>query len=197
MRYATRNNVLGRTLAGYEAGACILRVRTAQALARAQAALARHGYGLMVYDCYRPARAVKDLVAYANQTARPAAPYHPAVDGPGLLAQGYIAQRSGHSTGLAVDLTLIHLDSRKLAAGRPDCGGPWSAQEADMGTGFDCFDPQAGDRATLTPSQTQRRAMLRDAMTAAGFVPYAAEWWHYSLPPRNSAERQAMDFSVR
>lgn len=197
MRYATRNNVLARPLAGYEAGVCVVRSRTAKALAAAQAALEPQGYGLMVFDCYRPARAVQDLVRYSQSRASASAPYHPRVTGPGLLTQGYVATRSGHSTGLAVDLTLIHLDSRKHVAGRPDCGGPWSAQEADMGTGFDCFDPQAGDRATLTPSQTQHRAMLRDAMNAAGFVPYAAEWWHFSLPPRDAAERQAMDFSVR
>lgn len=197
MRYATRNNVLGRPLAGYAAGVCVVRTQTAKALAAAQAALAPHGYGLMVFDCYRPARAVRDLVRYSERKTGAAAPYHPGVTGPQLLTQGYVATRSGHSTGLAVDLTLIHLDNKIAAPGRPVCGGPWSAQEADMGTGFDCFDPMAGDKAVLTPDQAKRRAILRDAMTGAGFVPYAAEWWHFALPPRDQAERQAFDFDVR
>lgn len=197
MRYATRNNVLGRPLTGYSAGACILRRRAAEALAKAQNALEALGYGLMVFDCYRPARAVRDLVEYSRGQKKPSAPYHPKIDGPSLLAQGYVAERSGHSTGLAVDLTLIHLDAQKRTVDQPSCGGPWSAQEADMGTGFDCFDPMAGDRASPAPAQAKRRAILREAMTGAGFSPYAAEWWHFSLPPRDPSERQAFDFAVR
>jgi zinc D-Ala-D-Ala dipeptidase len=197
MRYAARANVLLRPLAGYLAGSCILRSRAAAALAKAQAALEPQGYGLMVFDCYRPVRAVQELVRYSQAQSGPVAPYHPRVSGPGLLTQGYVATRSGHSTGLAVDLTLIYLDKRAIPVGQPDCGGPWGAQEADLGTGFDCFDPQAGDKAALTPDQTKRRALLREAMIAAGFAPYAAEWWHFSLPPRTAAERQAFDFDVR
>lgn len=197
MRYATRNNVLGRPLQGYRSGACVLRGRAAAALIQAQAALKVQGFGLMVFDCYRPQRAVRDLVRYARTHGGSRAPYHPRVGGPDLLAKGYIAARSGHATGLAVDLTLIHLDPRDAPQGRPDCGGPLSAHEADLGTGFDCFDPMAGDMATLTPDQARRRAILRDAMTAAGFAPYGAEWWHFSLPPRDNAERQAFDFIVR
>ena len=197
MRYSARNNVLGRPLAGYQAGACIVRVRTAEALARAHAALRAHGFGLMAFDCYRPARAVADLVRYSERTPKPSTPYHPGLSGPELLTQGYVARRSGHSTGLAVDVTLIHLDPQTKRLVQPACGGPWAAQEADMGAGFDCFGPPAGDKASLTPEQAKRRAILRDAMTAAGFSPYAAEWWHFSLPPRDPAERQAFDFPVR
>jgi zinc D-Ala-D-Ala dipeptidase len=196
MRYASRANVLGRALAGYDAGTCIVRTRTAAALARAQRALAPQGYGLMVFDCYRPARAVGDLVRYSQTTPRTAAPYHPGVTGPQLLAQGYVARQSGHSTGLAVDITLIHLDARARPKDHPSCGGPWSDHEADLGTGFDCFDAKAGDAAALTPDQAARRKILRDAMMAAGFRPYAREWWHFSLPPRNAAERQTFDFNV-
>lgn len=197
MRYAVRNNVLGRPLAGYQAEACIVRARTAKALARANAALLPQGFGLLAFDCYRPARAVADLVRYSKVTPQPSTPYHPGLSGPELLSQGYVARRSGHSTGLAVDVTLVHLDEQTSRAGAPDCGGPWATREADMGTGFDCFDPQAGDKASLTADQAKRRAILRNAMTAAGFAPYGAEWWHFSLPPRNDAERQALDFEVR
>jgi D-alanyl-D-alanine dipeptidase len=197
MRYATRNNVLGRPLAGYAAGACILRRRAADALAKAQTALERQGYGLMVFDCYRPARAVRDLVSYAFAMPQALAPYHPRVGGADLLAQGYVARRSGHSTGLAVDLTLIHLDAQKRASGGLPCGGPLASQEADMGSGFDCFDPMAGDNAALTDDQKKRRTALRDAMIAAGFTPYSREWWHFALPPRDQAERQSMDFTIR
>jgi D-alanyl-D-alanine dipeptidase len=65
-----------------------------------------------------------------------------------------------------------------------------------MGTGFDCFDGQAGDAAKLSPDQAKNRTVLRDAMTGAGFSPYSKEWWHFSLPPRDHAERQAFDFKV-
>lgn len=199
IRYATRENVLGRPLRGYEAAKCILRARTAAALMAVQATLARKGYGLSVFDCYRPVRAVQDLLSYVSDgRSLGQSVYHPHVPARAVVQQGYIASHSGHSTGLAVDLTLIRLDGSAGSASPTACGGATSPEEVDMGTGFDCFDPQAGADATnLTAAQRSNRAILASAMAAAGFRGYAREWWHFFLPPLSKAERQEFDFVIR
>jgi zinc D-Ala-D-Ala dipeptidase len=196
IRYATSDNLLGRPLAGYGDASCVLRRRTAEALARVQARLKRQGFGLAVFDCYRPQRAVRDLTGYVRRGEPQHARYHPAVSRQQLIEQGYIAARSGHATGLAVDLTLVHLTPQSGPPPAPACGGPRRTNEADMGTGFDCFDPLSWRGAKVSPSQAASRQILREAMVAEGFIPYEREWWHFSLPPRNAAERQAMDFPI-
>ena len=198
MRYATPNNVIGRTLRGYQVGACILRRRAALALKSAHEALKQSGLGLMVFDCYRPARAVADLVTYTQEADDRRSIYHPALPAGQLIDEGYIAKRSGHSTGLAVDLTLVRLSNPAVPGNQPapSCGGPRSATEADMGTGFDCFDPLAWAGAEVSPEQAANRGRLKDAMTAQGFAAYPREWWHFSLPPKNDMERQAFDFEI-
>jgi D-alanyl-D-alanine dipeptidase len=199
MRYATSVNFLGRPVRGYHSGTCIVRRRTALALAAASAALRPQGYGLKVYDCYRPVRAVRDLVRYAETGAAAShSVYHPTVPRRALLAEGYVARQSGHSTGLAVDVTLFHLAARpQPPPERAVCGGPRLPDEADMGTGYDCFDPAAWIDARTGAEAAANRMRLKSAMEAAGFRPYAREWWHFSLPPRDEAERRPFDFPVR
>jgi D-alanyl-D-alanine dipeptidase len=196
IRYASSDNLLGRPLAGYGVGACVLRSRTAEALARVHARLKPQGFGLAVFDCYRPQRAVRDLTSYVRSGEPEVARYHPSVSRQRLIAEGYIAARSGHATGLAVDLTLVHLAAAPSHVSATACGGLRRKDEADMGTGFDCFDPLSWRGAKVSPAQATHRHILRDAMVAEGFSPYEREWWHFSLPPRNAAERQAMDFPI-
>ena len=110
MRYAGFDNFTGRPLPGYAAPECVLRRAVAQALARVQADLARENLGLKVYDCYRPARAVAAFVRWAQSADDGASKrFYPALEKRSLFAQGYIAAHSGHSTGMAVDLTLVKL----------------------------------------------------------------------------------------
>src|SRR6266581_3707137 len=66
IRYAGSDNFVGRPLPGYEAAECILRQEVAAALKRVQADLAAAGLSLKVYDCYRPARAVRAMAAWAH-----------------------------------------------------------------------------------------------------------------------------------
>ena len=116
---------------------------------------------------------------------------------------GYIAARSAHSTGTAVDLTLVE----RLAAAVPPfdpraayapCTAP-SVQRApdssvDMGTGFDCFDAKSHTLSrALTPEQRRWRSVLVAAMRAHGFRNYFLEWWHFSRGPR---PRQVYDFAI-
>ncbi len=158
--YATADNVTGRPLAGYARPGAWLRTEAATALAEAAAALAEDGLGLLVYDAYRPVRATEALVAWAEGTGQS----H-------LIDEGYIARRSLHNLGVAVDLTLCALGT----------GVPLA-----MGTAFDVFDPSShalhfADRRDAEGAMWHRNRMrLRAHMQRHGFSPYDTEWWHFT-----------------
>jgi len=115
IRYYTSNNFIGRPVKGYLAAACLMTREAAMALRQAQRSASRNGYALKVYDCYRPQRAVSDFVAWARDTGdtRMQKRFYPAVPKSELFARGYIAERSGHSRGSTVDLTLVPVQSRQ------------------------------------------------------------------------------------
>ncbi len=205
IRYATTNNFTGRRLAGYEAGECILKRDAAAALGRVQQDLKPRGLSLKVLDCYRPQRASRAMLAWANDGAETAAQkrYYPRLNKRDLFRLGYIAAYSGHSTGAVVDLTLVELAADNRAVFDPDktyadCTAPADrrAPEAsvDMGTGFDCFDTASHTASgSITPQQRDWRQTLRVAMRRQGFANYAKEWWHFSM---SGAGRGAFDFPI-
>nr|WP_243649260.1 M15 family metallopeptidase [Luteibacter rhizovicinus] len=173
IHYAGSDNFTGAPVDGYAAPRCYLRTSAAQALQRVETALRKDGMRLMVWDCYRPARAVQAFVRWAHDLAdvRTKALHYPNLDKSALLGD-YIAPISGHSKGATVDLTLM-----RCVPGGKGC------LPLDMGTDFDFFDPLANtDSPTATPGQRANRQRLVKAMAAAGFVNYPQEWWHYTLP---------------
>jgi D-alanyl-D-alanine dipeptidase len=194
IRYAGANNFVGRKLSGYEAAECVVNREVGLALKRAQQELAPQKLSLKMLDCYRPARAVHDMVMWAqNGRETPAERrYNPASSKKDLFRLGYIAEHSGHSTGAAVDLTLADLKADNSGAFDPgkayaDCTTPVDARapegSLDMGTGYDCSDPKAHTAAAaITPAQRRRRNALVAVMAKQGFVNYSKEWWHFSLP---------------
>src|SRR5688500_10734990 len=108
MRYAGGDNFTGRALPGYDAPECVLRADAAQALKRVQAALAPSGLSLKVYDCYRPERAVRAMARWSRGPEDGTTRYfYPEADKRTLFASGWISPRSAHSSGIAVDLTLV------------------------------------------------------------------------------------------
>jgi D-alanyl-D-alanine dipeptidase len=213
MRYAGFDNFTGRPLPGYGAPECVLRRAVAQALAQVQADLARENLSLKVYDCYRPTRAVRAFMRWAQESekepekagarAAPTKRFYPALEKRTLFASGYIATHSAHSTGSAVDLTLVKLPTVPAppydpAARYGPCTAP-AAQRApdnslDMGTGFDCFNTRSYTAsAAITAEQRRRRATLLLAMRAHDFHNYFREWWHFSFGPRAGP---AYDFPI-
>src|SRR5256884_5539612 len=120
IRYAGSDNFVGRPLPGYQAAECILRRDVAAALKRVQADLAASGLSLKVYDCYRPTRAVRAMVAWVNDGRPDAATkrFFPKL-AKGSLLRGYIASRSQHSTGTAIDLTLTRASPAPAATFDP------------------------------------------------------------------------------
>jgi D-alanyl-D-alanine dipeptidase len=170
MRYFGADNFVGKRIDGYEAPRCLLTRPAALALAAVQRDLAPRGFGLKVYDCYRPTRAVAHFVRWARDLADVArkADYYPDIDKRNLFRLGYIAERSGHSRGSTVDITLVR---------RADGEG-----DPDMGTRFDYFSPRSwpSDISVGKPAQ-RNRALLAAAMARAGFQAYNKEWWHFTL----------------
>jgi zinc D-Ala-D-Ala dipeptidase len=205
MRYAGRDNFVGRPLPGYEAPECVLQRDVALALKRVQASVAASGLALKVYDCYRPTRAVHSMAVWANDGRGDGATkrFFPKLHKSSLFGLGYIAFRSQHSSGIAVDLTLVE---RSTPAAAPfDPAAPYGACSApaaerspdnsvDMGTGYDCFDPASHTHSNaISAEQRRRRRLLVGAMAAEGFRNYHREWWHYSY----GSARGAHDFPIR
>jgi D-alanyl-D-alanine dipeptidase len=205
IRYAGSNNFMGRPLAGYGAGECVVKREVGVALKAIQQELARQKLSLKMFDCYRPARASHDMVLWAqNGRETPAERrYNPGFSKQELFRLGYIAEHSGHSTGAALDLTLVDLAVDNSARVDPakayaDCTAPVAARapegSVDMGTGYDCSDAKAHTAASsITPAQRKWRNLLVAAMSKQGFVNYSKEWWHFSLP---GAGGPAYDFPI-
>ena len=129
--------------------------------------------------------------------------YNPAFSKADLFRLGYIATHSGHSTGAALDLSLVDLKADNSATFDPakdygDCTANVNLRapdgSVDMGTGYDCSDVKSHTAAkSITAAQRRWREKLVLVMARRGFVNYSKEWWHFSLP---GAGRQAYDFPI-
>ena len=182
-RYAGKDNFVGAPVDGYRVARVVLNAPAASALRQAAAALAPFGLGLKVFDGYRPQSAVNHFMRWAADLGdtRTKADYYPRVDKKNLFRDGYIAEKSGHSRGSTVDLTLIDLtDGSELA----------------MGTPFDFFGPESWpDHRQFAATVRANRALLRQLMLRAGFRPLAEEWWHFTLDREPWPERY-FDFPI-
>lgn len=184
MRYYGSNNFVGEPIDGYESPRCLLTRETAAALAEVQNHVAEYGYGLKVFDCYRPARAVAHFVRWAEDIDDTAMKdeFYPEIDKRDLFKLGYIAERSGHSRGSTIDVTLVSLED---------------GTEIDMGTPFDFFSTKSWPSdTTVTEEQRANRMLLADAMTRHGFEPLEQEWWHFTLADEPYPDKY-FDFPVR
>lgn len=170
LRYSTSNNFVGKPVQGYLANRTIVTEPTAVALSNVQKELNAYGLGLLIFDAYRPQQAVNNFVVWAEDTAdtKTKPQYYPNVNKRDLFKEGYIAEKSGHSRGSTVDLTIVQLGN--------------SVKQLDMGSSFDYFGPQSWpDYANISSQQKANRLLLRTIMMKYGFVPYEKEWWHFTL----------------
>ena len=205
MRYFGVHNFLGRKVKGYEAAECILTKRAALALKSVQARLVKRGLSLKVYDCYRPARAVRDFVNWSQNNDKKTKPeFYPTLPKRRLFALGYIARRSAHSRGSTVDLAIVPLPPEQ----QPDfsfdkqraCFDEYEKRFADnsldFGTGYDCFHELSHTRnPNIGEIARRNRQLLVSEMARAGFVNYSKEWWHFTL--RNEPYRKKyFDFPI-
>lgn len=188
IRYFGTYNFVGQRIDGYAEPTALLTRQAAEALKAVSDDMCAQGYRLKIYDAYRPQQAVNHFVRWAaNLTATEMKPYfYPNLDKSVLFEQEYIYERSGHTRGSTVDLTLFDMKTEK---------------ELDMGGTFDWFGPEShpdfcgnpetgqytGDNKksptgrSITAKQFEHRMILRRAMMAHGFQPIDTEWWHFTL----------------
>ena len=169
IRYYSTYNFIGERIDGYEEPCALLTKEAARALKSASNELIVMGYRLKVFDAYRPACAVKHFVLWGieDQDIRMKPYFYPDLDKTSLFEQGYIAKKSSHSRGSAVDLTLLDMKSGK---------------EVDMGSPFDLFSEVSHpDYKGITEEQYNNRMLLQNVMVRSGFKPLECEWWHFML----------------
>lgn len=168
-KYATWDNFTGKPVDGYLANRIVGSTALCAALATARDRAALLGFGLLLWDGYRPKRAVECFLRWSEELedGRTKLRHYPNIDRSEMVAQGYVAARSGHSRGSAVDLTLFHLSTGSLLP---------------MGGRHDLMDPVSHHGATgITQVEAGNRRALCSIMGASGFRSFSYEWWHYSL----------------
>lgn len=170
IRYATDHNLVGEPIDGYEQGIAIGTVEMAEALRNVALAARELGYGLKVYDAYRPARAGEHFERWwmDDQAEGLKEEFFPNIEKTDLFTQGYLSNRSLHSSGSTIDLTLVDLET---------------GEELDMGTPYDFLDPSSNALWVqgLSDEQIENRALLRNLMITYGFSYLPTEWWHFQL----------------
>ena len=169
IRYFSTYNFIGERIDGYEEPCALLTKEAARALKAVSNEVIVHGYRLKVFDAYRPACAVKQFVLWGieDQDIRMKQYFYPELEKQELFKKGYIAKKSSHSRGSAVDLTLLDMKTGK---------------ELDMGSPFDLFSEMSHPGSKeVTEEQYENRMLLQNVMVRNGFVPIDCEWWHFSL----------------
>ena len=160
--YGTIHNFTQSILSGYGAqGAWLLETGFTR-LEQVAHRLFSAGLGLYVWDAYRPRRATLAMIDWAERTGNGY-----------LVEEGYIAKRSRHNSGAAIDLSLYRLSSGVLL---------------EMGTEWDCFTEES-HVVKATGTALDNRLFLQKIMNDHGFVGYEKEWWHFEL---NNARQFAL-----
>ncbi len=192
LRYHTANNFMGRQVPGYAADRIVCTRRAAEQLKLANDYLKTQGYQFVIYDAYRPLRAVAAFRSWAEDTddivTKPY--FYPTHDKADLFRLGYIAERfSGHSRGSTFDLTLIatntplqpvNVTQRLLKDGTQIAY--LDDHTVDMGSSFDLLQEASHhDSPLVAQGYLAWRNYLRAVMRRYGFNDYAKEWWHYTL----------------
>ncbi|AZL16050.1 M15 family metallopeptidase [Rickettsiales endosymbiont of Stachyamoeba lipophora] len=206
VKYCKEENFVGRPIKGYEACEIIITKKTAERLKYVQSKVNQLGYGLVVYDGYRPIRAVNDFIDWSqdlvNQQNKNL--YYPRIDKSKAVEFGYLSSKSSHIRGSSVDVTLIKIggnikpiviEARYLNDGYKipylDDG------TVDMGTSFNFFDVASYQFSPLIESyQQNNRDLLKYEMEEAGFRGYNKKWWHFTLEDEPHKERY-FDFIIK
>lgn len=168
-KYATWDNFTGKPVDGYLANRIVGTTALCAALERARDAAGALGFGLLLWDGYRPQRAVERFLRWAQEPddRRTKLRYHPNISRGEMVELGYVAARSGHSRGSTVDLTLYRSTTGELAR---------------MGSEYDLMDAVSHHGASaITRLEAGNRHRLRSLMEDCGFRAYEREWWHYTL----------------
>lgn len=182
--YSTEENFTGQIVPGYKSRKAYLARVPAEALSLVQKDAKSRGLGLKVFDAYRPVKAVKFFLEWSNlpeDDFELKEIYYPKYSRLELFQNGFLSERSSHSRGCTVDLTLVD-----------DVLGI----ELDMGSRFDYFDSISHtDSPLISVHQMQNRLLLKSLMEAHSFKNYSKEWWHYTYRPEPFPD-QTFDFDI-
>lgn len=184
LRYYSSNNFIGKPIDGYLKPKCILTVEATAALKNVQDELGRLGFGLLIYDAYRPQRAVEHFVKWAQDSTDTIMKerFYPNIDKKDLFKKQYISTKSGHTRGSTIDLTIVSLTTGHIL---------------DMGSEYDLFDEKSsGDYPNITRNQRAVRLLLKRRMEKHGFKSHSKEWWHYTLS-KEPYPKKYFDFPVQ
>lgn len=168
-KYATWDNFIGKPVDGYISNRIVGTKTLCAALKKAQENAASSGFGLLLWDGYRPQCAVECFLRWSKQPedGRTKGKHYPNIDKTEIIERGYVAAKSGHSRGSTIDLTLYDLATGTLVP---------------MGGDFDLMDSVSHHGAKgITQAEARNRQFLCSIMETCGFVPYDCEWWHYTL----------------
>lgn len=168
-KYFSSHNFIGKPVDGYKKNTAILSKEATRALIKVQSSLKEMGFGLKLFDAYRPQQSVNHFVRWAKvaEDTLMKSEFYPQISKSELFKQGYIASKSGHTRGSTVDVTIIDLES---------------GNELDMGSCFDFFGSEShAFYRKITNQQKENRMLLRREMLKKGFKPYDNEWWHFTL----------------
>lgn len=169
LRYSTLNNFTGKIIDGYKSNNAIISIQAAKALSQVQTDLLTRNLSLKIFDAYRPQMAVNYFINWSEDLSDTINKsfYYPKIEKSQLFPLGFIAEKSGHSRGSTVDLTIIDIKTNN---------------ELDMGTPYDFFGAESATNfINITDKQKSNRLLLLETMTRNGFENYSKEWWHYTL----------------
>lgn len=169
IRYNSTDNFMGKRVDGYNKSVAMLSKKASASLQKVQDDLSGQGYGLKIFDAYRPQKAVNHFIRWAKISGDTITKsrYYPDLSKSVLFELGYIAERSGHTRGSTLDLTMVYKDSK---------------EEVDMGSPWDFFgDISHHGTGKISVEQTANRNILLRTMEKHGFRRYDNEWWHYTL----------------
>ncbi|MBA4397141.1 MAG: D-alanyl-D-alanine dipeptidase [Syntrophus sp. (in: bacteria)] len=193
IRYHGAHNFVGARVDGYHQPLCLITSQAAAALKKVQTELQQFSLSLKIYDCYRPQQAVDHFVRWAKdiEDTRTKKEFYPTVDKRNLFRDNYISDKSSHSRGSTVDVTIVPFPAPaqgKYIPGQPlhacflPAGKRFKDNSIDMGTGFDCFHELSHPgNQKIGLQQRTNRLLLKTLMDKYGFNNYAEEWWHFTL----------------
>lgn len=182
-KYATWDNFTGKPVDGYAVNRIVGTFELADALQKVSETAAALGYGLLLWDGYRPQRAVNCFLHWSMQPEdyRTKEKHYPHIERSEMVAKGYVAAKSSHSRGSAIDLTIYDLNTGDMVP---------------MGSSFDFMDDRSHHTSeAVTVSEAKHRTLLRSIMEESGFESYENEWWHYLLKDEPYPDRY-FDFPV-
>lgn len=169
LRYYGTNNFIGEPIDGYIRPKCILTEEAAKAIKKVQEEFEKLGFGLLIFDAYRPQRAVDHFMRWSKDSTdtRMKEKFYPNIAKKDLFTEGYIAEKSGHTRGSTVDVSIVSLRTGHIL---------------DFGSSYDLFDKKSATTyPNITKNQHALRLMLKRRMEKHGFISYEKEWWHFTL----------------